>query len=52
MKNKNGLTGEEWGKELFEFEFCSECGKDYDEHDYVLILGGWFARCRETQSCE
>jgi len=53
LRDKNGQTAEEWGKELFEFEYCGECGKDWDEHDYILFQGNyfgngcWFARCRE-----
>ena len=47
MKDKNGQTAEEWGKDQFEFEYCAECGGDWDDHDYILILGGWFARCRD-----
>ena len=47
MQDKYGLTSEEWGKEQFEFEYCAECGGDWDDHDYILILGGWFARCRD-----
>ena len=47
IKDKYGNTAEEWGKSQFECEYCSECGKDWDEHDYILFLGGWFARCRE-----
>jgi len=46
----DGVTAEEWGKELFECEHCSECGKDWDEHDYYLVLGHWFAKCREPAS--
>jgi len=44
----DGVTAEEWGKELFEIEYCGECGKDWDEHDYYLVLGHWFAKCRTT----
>ena len=47
LRDKYGQTAEEWGKMQFEFEYCYECGKDWDEHDYILLLGGWFARCRE-----
>jgi len=49
LTDVDGLTAEVWGKELFECEYCAECGKDYDEHDYVLFLGHWFARCRSSE---
>jgi hypothetical protein len=34
-----------WLKELFEFEFCSECGGDAQHHTAVPVMGNWFARC-------
>ena len=43
----DGVTAEEWAEELFEFEFCDECGGDVKDHDYVLLMGHWFARCRK-----
>ena len=54
IKDNNGLTAEEWGKNKFEFEYCSECGGDWNDHDYILLQspyhgesGCWFARCRD-----
>ena len=47
IRDKYGRTYEEFGKELFEFEYCPECGGDWDDHDYFLILGGFFAKCRD-----
>lgn len=41
-------TPEEWLERLFEFEYCSECGRDADEHEVVGILGNYFARCKQT----
>lgn len=47
LKDKYGRTAEEFGKELFECEYCYNCGKDWNEHDYILLFGGlWFAKCR------
>ena len=40
------LTAEEWGKQLFEFELCSECGKDLEDHDIIKVMDNWFARCK------
>lgn len=31
---------------LFEFEYCAECGGDADDHNAVPFLGNWFAKCR------
>jgi hypothetical protein len=36
---------EDWLKDLFEFEFCAECGGDAQHHTAVPFLGNWFARC-------
>lgn len=35
----------EWLADLFEREYCDECGGDADDHTAVPFLGGWFARC-------
>lgn len=32
-------------RELFEFEFCAECGGDAQHHSAVPFIG-WFARCK------
>ena len=54
LRDKYGRTAEEFGKEHFEFEYCAECGGDWDNHDYILMEGNyfgkpglWFARCKE-----
>ncbi len=31
--------------ELFEYEFCAECGGDAQHHTAVPFMGNWFARC-------
>jgi hypothetical protein len=40
-------TPEEWVARLFEFEFCSECGGDAEDHEVCIIygMGNYFARC-------
>ena len=40
-------TAEEWAKRQFEFEYCDECHGDVEDHDYVLLLGNWFAKCKK-----
>lgn len=53
LKDNDGKTSEQWLDEMFEFELCSECGRDKDAHTAVLIrLGGqdggcWFAKCED-----
>lgn len=39
-------TPQEWLDNLFEFELCSECGKDKEDHEVILFLGNYFARCK------
>lgn len=46
----DGITGKQFLAETFEFEFCSECGQDADQHTAIALgLGAygtnWFARC-------
>lgn len=38
---------EAWLEELFEFEFCAECGGDVEDHEVCVLtgLGTYFARC-------
>lgn len=33
---------------MFEFEFCHDCGGDFEDHDLCVVPGlpGLFARCR------
>ena len=39
---------DEWLRRLFEFEFCPECGGDAEDHDVILVLGNYFARCKRS----
>ena len=41
-------TPEEWLEQLFEFEYCAECGGDAADHEVCLVpgIGNYFARCR------
>lgn len=34
-----------WLKEMFEHEYCAECGRDHRHHTAVPVLGNWFAYC-------
>lgn len=40
------IPPEQWLKEMFEFEYCAECGGDAQDHDAVPFGGNWFARCK------
>lgn len=40
-----GTPSAEWLVELFEYEYCAECGGDADDHAAIPFLGNWFARC-------
>lgn len=35
----------DWLADLFEHEYCTECGGDASEHTAVPFMGSWFARC-------
>jgi hypothetical protein len=39
-------TAQQFLSELFEYEYCAECGGDADDHDAIIVMGNWFARCR------
>ena len=47
-----GRTAEQFLEELFEYEYCDECGGDAPDHDAIpLSLGAYggpyfFARCK------
>jgi hypothetical protein len=46
-------TPEAWLEQLFEFEFCAECGGDANDHEVCIIpgVGTYFARClREDEA--
>lgn len=47
-RGPRGETPEEWLADLFEFEFCPECGGDAEDHEVCLVpgIGNFFARCR------
>jgi hypothetical protein len=43
----NGLTWYEWARELFETEWCAECGKGVRGHiPSIAPFGAWFAMCK------
>jgi len=46
IQKLHGQTFEQWAKELFEFEYCYECGGDHYDHEPNTLLGNWFARCK------
>jgi len=47
-------TPEQWLADLFEFEFCPECGGDVEDHEVRLVpgMGTYFARCLHAFECE
>lgn len=40
------LTPEEFLYDLFYFEDCHNCGRGADNHEAILVLGNFFARCK------
>jgi hypothetical protein len=41
----DGETFKEWAEHLFEYELCEECGGDAADHEPLIVLGHWFAKC-------
>ena len=43
-------TPAEWLEDLFEFEYCAECGGDAEDHEVCIVpgMGTYFARCLRT----
>ncbi len=47
----NGQTWYQWARELFEYEYCGECGKGVRGHlSAITPLGTWFAFCKEGRN--
>lgn len=45
-RDSQGVTARQFAQRLFEFEYCDECGKDVDNHTFVIgPTGAWFAHC-------
>ena len=46
-RSPSGETPEDWLADLFEFEYCGECGGDAEDHEVCLVpgIGNFFARC-------
>ena len=42
----DGQTWWQWATELFEFEYCAECGKGIRSHEPRIFVGHWFAKCK------
>lgn len=40
-----------WLEELFEYEYCTECHGDLEDHDAIGLMGNWFARCKPEAKC-
>ena len=47
-------TPDEWLEDLFEFEFCAECGGDAEDHEVCIVpgMGTFFARCLRAGESE
>jgi hypothetical protein len=47
VRDGQGLTEEEFRRQMFEFELCEHCGLDDDDHDVSLdMFGNWHAWCQ------
>ena len=47
-------THEKWLEDLFEFEYCGECGGDAEDHEVCIVpgIGNYFARCLRVDDDE
>lgn len=52
MSNIRQLPAKEWLEELFDSEYCCECGGDENHHTAVPHMGNWFARCDYPPDCK
>lgn len=50
MSGNLNIPAQQWLEEQFEYEYCSECGGDADDHIAVPVMGNWFARCNHPLS--
>lgn len=49
-RDGNGRTAKQFLSELFEFEYCSECGGDETDHTAILWpFNLWFAKCNREK---
>ncbi|HKZ20338.1 MAG TPA: hypothetical protein VJQ57_09525 [Acidimicrobiia bacterium] len=48
LVNEYGQTFEEWAVETFEYELCEECHGDPEDHEPWVIMGNWFAHCKNV----
>jgi hypothetical protein len=39
---------DEWVAELFADAYCDECLGDVEDHEPWVVLGNWFAHCKQT----
>ena len=46
---QDGRTAQEFLEDLFEYEYCAECGGDTEHHSVVLdVLGLFHAHCLKS----
>ena len=41
------ITWDEFAAELFADEYCAECLGDAGDHEPQIVLGNWFAHCKQ-----
>jgi hypothetical protein len=44
----DGDTWQEFAELLFEDEYCAECGGDVEDHEPWVVMGHWFAHCKNA----
>lgn len=45
----DGETWYQWARRLFECENCAECGKGVRGHEPRIVMGKWFAMCKNAR---
>ena len=47
--DRDGRTETEATADMFEYEYCAECGLDAEDHTAIPFLGNFFFRCDTLQ---
>jgi hypothetical protein len=48
----HGQTWYQWASDLFRYENCAECHKGVRGHEPAILMGNWFAHCKESEEVQ
>ena len=49
LRDREGRTAYQFLREMYEYEWCGECGKGARSHVAVGFMGNWLSLCRQSQ---